>query len=78
MPINQIDLHGRSLESALKEVEREINQTFCQEEVCREFRIITGWGGILRPGVKKYLAEHPLVKFVDISGPSILVEVEDK
>ena len=78
MPIRQLDLHGYSLSSALTEVEREINQTFCQGEKDREFRVITGWGETLRPGVKKYLANHHLVKYLNISGPSILVEVEDR
>lgn len=76
--IHSVDLHGFSWEAALREVERQINHTFCQEEDNREIRFITGWGGVLRPRLKTYLAEHILVKEINLDGPSVIAYLAER
>ncbi len=73
----EIDLHGLPLDEALAEVESELNHAFIQEGVDRRLRFITGWGAVLRPEVQKYLIGHPLVKEVNVDGPSISVDLEE-
>lgn len=71
----EVDLHGYSLSGALTEVERELNHTFCQEEKRRAIHFVTGFGSVLRPGVRNYLLEHPLVRELSVDGPSVLVDL---
>ncbi len=75
--VPEIDLHGLPLDEAIAEVERELNHSFIQEEVARRLKFITGWGDILRPQIQDYLVDHPLVKEVNLDGPSIQIELED-
>ena len=75
--IPDIDLHGLSRDEALMEVDREINHAFIQETNERCLRFITGWGGVLRPAIQSFLAEHPLVKDLRVDGPSLRIELED-
>jgi len=75
--IPEIDLHGLHRDEALMEVDREINHAFIQETNERRLLFITGWGGVLRPIVQSFLAEHPLVKDIRIEGPSLRIELED-
>ena len=75
--IPEIDLHGLDRDEALVEVDREINHAFIQETNERCLLFITGWGGVLRPIVQSFLAEHPLVKRISVDGPSLRIELED-
>lgn len=73
----EIDLHGLNREEALMEVDREINHAFIQETDERCLLFVTGWGGVLRPAIQSFLAEHPLVKGISVDGPSLRIELED-
>ena len=77
MPIPEVDLHGLTKEEALMEVDRELNHTFIQETEDRRLRFITGWGEVLRPTIQRFLQEHPLVREIRITGPSLEVILED-
>ncbi len=72
-----VDLHGLTKEEALMEVDRELNHTFIQETYDRRLCFITGWGQVLRPSVRKFLQEHPLVRDIRASGPTLEVTLED-
>lgn len=71
-----VDLHGYSLESAKREIDREINHTFIQETEDRRIDFITGWGTILHARLREYIQEHPLVKEIEVRGPAIRVHLE--
>jgi DNA-nicking Smr family endonuclease len=73
----KVDLHGLTLDAALGEVDREVNHNFVQEIDDRRMEFVTGWGNVLRPGVQKYLSEHPLVKELRIEGASLRITLED-
>lgn len=73
----KLDLHGLTWEEAQSEVEREVDRRFCDENLDRSLRIVTGYGAILRPNVLEYLQEHPLVKEIRTEGASIRVILED-
>ena len=77
MGITRIDLHGLILEEALSEVERQLNHHFIQEAEDRRLEFVTGWGGVLQPGVREYLTEHPLVKELRTDGVSLRILLED-
>lgn len=73
----EVDLHGLALDEALAKVDRELNHAFIQETEDRRLRFITGWGGVLRPGVQSFLLTHPLVKEISVDGPSLRIILED-
>ncbi len=73
----EIDLHGLTKEEALAEVDREINHTFIQETSDRQLTFVTGWGEVLRPAVRTFLEEHPLIKEVRVDGPTLKTLLED-
>jgi DNA-nicking Smr family endonuclease len=75
--IPEVDLHGLTKDEALMEADREVNHAFIQETEDRRLRFITGWGGVLRPAVQKFLVEHPLIKEISVEGPSLKVVLED-
>ena len=73
----EIDLHGLTKDEALTEVDRVVNHHFIQETEDRRLRFITGWGGVLRPAIQSFLADHALVKETSVDGPSLRVILED-
>ena len=75
--VPEIDLHGLTVEEALSKVEAELNHAFIQEGEARRLRFITGWGSRLRPEVRNYLLDHPLVRELSIYGPTISVDLEE-
>ncbi len=77
MGIVKVDLHGLTLDEALNEVDRELNHTFIQETENRQIEFVTGRGGVLRPGVQRFLIEHPLVKEIRADGVSLWIILED-
>jgi len=74
---SEIDLHGLTKEEALMEVDREINHAFIQETQDRQITFVTGWGEVLRPAVRTFLEEHPLIKEVRVDGPTLKTVLED-
>ena len=75
--IPEVDLHGMTRDEALTEVDRELNHAFIQETVDRRLRFITGRGDVIRPEVRKFLVNHPLVREINVDGPSLRVILED-
>ncbi len=73
----ELDLHGFTWDEAQAEVEREVDRRFCDENIDRSLRIVTGYGSVLRPNTKEYLQDHPLVKEIREEGASILIILED-
>ena len=73
----RIDLHGLTLDAALIEVDREVNHNFIWAMDDRRIEFVTGWGDVLRPGVREYLTEHPLVKELRTDGASLRIILED-
>ncbi len=73
----EIDLHGMTKDEALAEVDREVNHTFVKETDDRRLCFVTGWGGVLRPAIQTYLADHPLVRDIRVDGPSLRIILED-
>jgi DNA-nicking Smr family endonuclease len=73
----RVDLHGLTLDEALSECDREVNHNFIQGIEDRRIEFVTGWGNVLRPGVREYLTEHPLVKELRTDGASLRILLED-
>ncbi len=73
----EIDLHGLTLDEALSKVESELNHAFIQEDGDRRLKFVTGWGSRLRPEVRNYLLDHPLVRELSMYGPIISVDLEE-
>jgi DNA-nicking Smr family endonuclease len=74
---SRIDLHGLTKDEALSEVDRQVNHAFIQDSDDRRVFFITGWGMILRPAVKAFLQDHPLVKEIRVEGPKIQALLEE-
>jgi DNA-nicking Smr family endonuclease len=77
MPIPELDLHGLTKEEALVETDREVNHLFCRDSDDRRLRIITGWGHVLRPAIREFLVDHPLVKEIREEGPTMCITLEE-
>ncbi len=75
--VPETDLHGFTKDEALAEVDRAINHSFVKDTDDREMRFVTGWGGVLRPAVHKFLTSHPLVKETRVDGPCLKIILED-